>query len=53
MTVILTHDHDVGVGQNSAVPVGGFTLVDGAVLGHGVVDHYDVIKHSPAVQWVV
>lgn len=46
----LTHDHDVGVGQEGAVLVGGLALIDGAVGGFGVVQDYGVIKHLPVGQ---
>lgn len=42
---ILTHDHDVNVGQDTAVSVGGFTLVDSTVLCSGVKEHQSVIKY--------
>lgn len=51
--VILTHDHDVNVGQNTAMTVGGFTLVDSTVLWSGVMEHHSVIKHSPVAPWVI
>lgn len=34
--VLLTHDHDVGVGQKGPMSVGGLTLIDGTVRGFGV-----------------
>lgn len=35
--VVLTHDHDVGVGQEGPVSVGGLALIDRAVRRFGVV----------------
>lgn len=51
--LIPTHDHDVNVGQKTAMTVGGDTLVDGTVLQSGVMEHHSVIKHSPVVLWVI
>lgn len=48
-----THDHDVDVGQDAAVAVGRFALVDGAVLLRGAVEHHRVVQHSPVVLRVV
>lgn len=53
LAVILTYDHDVNVGQNTAMTVGGFTLVDSTVLWSGVMEHHSVIEHSPVVLWVI
>lgn len=48
-----THDHDVGVGQDGAVLVGGFALIDGAVAGPGLLQDDLVVKDPPAGGWHV
>ena len=50
---LLTDDHDVDVGQNTAMIVGGLALVDSAVISSGIVKHQSVIKHSPVGHWVI
>lgn len=52
VVVLLTHDHDVYIRQNTAMTVGGFTLVDSAVLWCGIMEHHSIIKHS-SVAWVI
>lgn len=51
--MLLTHDHDVNVGQKAAMAVEGVTLVDSAVLWSGIMEHQGVIKHSPVALWVI
>lgn len=45
----LTHDHDVGVGQNLPVLVGGLALIHGAVRRLGVLYDDGVVKYLPVV----
>lgn len=52
-SVQLTHDHDVDVGQQTAVEVGGFTLVDSRVVRSSVMEHHGVIQHPPVLLWVI
>lgn len=52
-SVQLTHDHDVNVGQQTAVAIGGVTLVDSCVLRSSVMEHYGVVQHPPVVLWVI
>ena len=51
--VQLTHDHDVSVGEQTAVAVRGVTLVDSGVLRSSVEEHHGVIQHPPVVLWVI
>lgn len=46
--ITLTHDHDVCVGEEASVPVGGLALIHGAVGRLGVVQHYCVAQ-NPSV----
>lgn len=52
-SVQLTHDHDVDVGQQTAVEVGGFALVDSRVLRSSAMEHHGVIQHPPVRLWLI
>lgn len=52
-SVQLTHNHDVNVGQQTAVAVGGVALVDSCVRRSSVMEHHGVIQHPLVVLWVI
>lgn len=48
---ILTHDHDVCIGQNGSVSIGGLTLIDSTVRNLGIMYNYGVTNYPPVSCW--
>jgi len=49
--VVLTHNHDVCVGQKGSVSVGGLTLIDCTVRHFGILQNDGIIKYPPVGCW--